>query len=113
MLFYETMSRSSARPRTRARPRNRLRDADGWELRASVSESTFETVNQEAIALGRSRTWHAGLYIEGLVEAGKLLAPAERAHLDELLRQPEALGQLLRATLEHSPLAKRPSSTVR
>ena len=107
MLFCEMMARSSTRPRSR------LRDADGWELRASVTESTFETINDEAGALGRSRTWHAGLYIEGLVQAGKTLSPSERAHLDELLRQPEALGQLLRESLERSPLAKRPSSTVR
>lgn len=107
MLFYETMARSSAPTRSR------LRDADGFELRASVSEKTFTTIRSEAGRLGRSQTWHAGVYIEGLVQASEKLSPAERAHLDELLRQPEALGQLLRESLERSPLAKRPSSPVR
>lgn len=78
-----------------------------------MSEDTFSAVANEAGALGRSRTWHAGLYIEGLVKASATLSPSERAHLDELLRHPQELGQVLRQALEHSPLSKRPSSPVR
>lgn len=70
-----------------------------WELRASVTEKTFSKYDREARALGRSRSWHVGLLVEAFGQILDKLSPRERTQLDEALRHPEQLLELLRTGL--------------
>lgn len=68
-----------------------------WELRASVTEKTFSTYDRAARALGRSRSWHVGLVVEAFGQVLAQLTERERTRLDEALRNPEQLLELLRS----------------
>ncbi len=68
-----------------------------WEMRASVTEDTFKFVYDQALALGRSRTWQAGLYVEAMAQAAKEMTPEEQTQLDVAMRTPGALLRILRA----------------
>lgn len=78
------------------------RRPQAWELRASVTADAYHHITDEADALGRSRTWHAGLGVEALARVSMKLSPSERTRLDELLREPTRLLEALRPTLAGS-----------
>jgi hypothetical protein len=91
---------SSATPRRRSEAKSRRRPEHGLEIRAAVTHTVYNHVDKEAERLGRSRSWHAGLYVEALGRVDQKLTPAERALLDELLRNdPERLLEPIRSAL--------------
>jgi hypothetical protein len=58
-----------------------------------VTQPIYKHFEKQADELGRSRSWHAGLYLEALGNVDKQLTPEERARFDALLRTDP--GQLL------------------
>jgi hypothetical protein len=95
---------SSSTPRRRPESKNRRRPDHGYELRAAVTSAIHEHLQARAAELGRSRSWHAGLYIEALGRVDKELTPEERAAFDVLLCvAPERLLAPIRAALASKP----------
>jgi hypothetical protein len=77
------------------------------EVRGTVTYSTCKHLDTEADALGRSRSWHVGLIVEGWVKAVQGMSRLDQARLDQALREPAQLREFL-----HSALRKADASTA-
>jgi hypothetical protein len=75
------------------------RGSEGWELRAAVTEASYDFLVEQALRLGRAQRWHVGVAVEAFAAVAKQLQPREQSALDDLLRDPDRLLELLRPGL--------------